>query len=307
MGKQTKKQKQKLKAQRQQEKEDEMHGAALEAQCERLRKMKLSREACGTEGQEHENDDLARAEKCGFRPCDVREELLRDAVAGTGAEGVRESAEEQLHEYFDALGLVCATGLDFTKPRSVTSDGARGAGGRVQAVPEPGTDEHFAAMHAPLEAAEVKRQATETLHRDNGSKRRGQKAARALAEGGKFIGGGGRRDMSSSAAGSVFDALGVETSESSDDESSGSNLEHGIAAIPTDSGDESDGDTELIAIEGGEKVRVDGELFDAIFAIREAQSYLRPKKVVAKLKQQGFGPNDETGDLKKIIEAVWAV
>ena len=76
MGKQSKKKRQQR--QKQQRKDDEVVGAALEAQVARLRRLQLSREACGTEGQEHPNDDLARAEACGFRVCDARAEAQRE-------------------------------------------------------------------------------------------------------------------------------------------------------------------------------------------------------------------------------------
>ena len=295
MGRQAKKHKQKAQKQRAQEKDDELLGAALEAQCERLRKMKLSREACGTEDQEHANDDLARAKACGFRLCDVREEAARATVAAA-AGGAGEVAAGELREYFDTSGS--APSGDPMTPR----DGSGGSADEPAPEAEPCTDERFAAMHAPLEAAEIKRQESETLHRDNGSKRRGQKAVRPLTDSREFTAG-----ATSSSSG--FDALGVDTSdESSSDSDRETDAREGV---PTESGDESDeGDTELIEIEGGKMVPVEGSLIDAIFAIREAQSYLAPKKVAAKLKQQGFGSNGEAGvgsDLKKIVEAVWAV
>ena len=69
----------------------------------------------------------------------------------------------ELREYFDAP--------------SSPGPSDEGSGSNTAAtVSERCSDEYFLAMHAPLERAERKRQGAAALHRDNGSKRRGQPA-----------------------------------------------------------------------------------------------------------------------------------
>jgi hypothetical protein len=279
MGKQSKKKRQQR--QKQQRKDDEVVGAALEAQVARLRRLQLSREACGTEGQEHPNDDLARAEACGFRVCDARAEAQREERgAQVDAAGAAAAAADELRQDLD------------TRPSSGPSDSDGGDGGDASGSPVGRcTDDYFLAMHAPLERAERKRQDDAALHRDNGSKRRGQPAARPDSA---------HRAGSSSG----FGALEVDSGDSSDESS---DSQRGVATMDdasTDSGEhEDDEPLETVVDRDGQQIHVEGELIDAILAIRTQASYLAPKKVAAKLKQQGF----ETAELRRVIDAVWAM
>eukprot|EP01043_Picozoa_sp_COSAG02_P012713 COSAG02_NODE_495_length_21151_cov_31.954256_14_plen_279_part_00 len=275
MGKQNKKKK-KQRQKKQEEEEEELFGAALEAQVARLRRMQLSAEACGTEDQEHPNDDLKRAAVCGFRVCDVQTEAKSEALASQATESVSNEAAE-LREYFDAP--------------SSPGPSDEGSGSNTAAtVSERCSDEYFLAMHAPLERAERKRQGAAALHRDNGSKRRGQPAIRPDSA----------RPAGSS---SGFDVLEVDSSDSSDTSGTG-DAQHGVEVLdspPSDSAGEDDDDLEIIMTRDGQQIEVTGELIDAIIAIRTQASYLAPKKVAAKLKQQGF----DTADLRRVVDAIW--
>ena len=269
MGKQNNKKK-KQQRQKQQEKDDELVGAALEAQVARLRRLQLSREACGTEDQEHPNDDLQRAASCGFRVCDIQAEAKREQLATQVVHSVsNEAAALELCDYFDA-------------PSS--------PGLRDEDRSSRWSDEYFLAMHAPLERAERKRQGAEALHRDNGSKRRGQPAMRP--------------DSAHTADSSGFDGLDIDSADSdTTDTSDSSDTQCGVETHdpPSDSADEDEDDIEIIMTRDGQQIEVTGELIDAIIAIRTQASYLAPKKVAAKLKQQGF----DTADLRRVIDTIW--
>ena len=272
MGKQNNKKKKQQQRQKQQEKDDELVGAALEAQVARLRRLQLSPEACGTEDQEHPNDDLQRAASCGFRVCDIRAEAKSEQLAAQVVHSVsNQAAAFELCDYFDAPS---SPGLSDEDSSSRWSD------------------EYFLAMHAPLERAERKRQDAEALHRDNGSKRRGQPAMRL--------------GSAHTAGSSGFDVLDVDSTDSdnSSDTSESGDTQRGVETLddpPSDSADEDEDDSEIIMTRDGQQIEVAGELIDAIIAIRTQASYLAPKKVAAKLKQQGF----DTADLRRIIDAIW--
>ena len=282
MGKQNKKKKRQQQRQRQQEKEDELVGAALEAQVARLRKLRLSAEACGTEDQEHPNDDIQRAAACGFRVCDILEEVQREEFAAQAAQSVGdETAAAELRDYFDAP--------------SSPEPSDKGSSSRAEdAASDRSSDEFFLAMHAPLERAERKRQDTQARHRDNGSKRRGQPAVRPDS-------------TCRTASSSGFDALEVDS-----DDSGSSSEQQGVEVLADplpdraaeeekEEDEEEESDIEVITTRDGQHIEVTGELIDAIIAIRAQASYLAPKKVTAKLKQQGF----DTADLRRVVDAIW--
>ena len=134
------------------------NAAAVAAQCARLRKMRLTAEAAGTEGQEHPNDDLVKAEQCGFRvvalPTPTQVSAALKSIPGVPAE-----AAAAIGQYFS----------------SGSEDEAHAE------VVERTDDAFFIAMHAPLEAMEAKQNAAEALHLDNGTKRRGVRAVRRSA------------------------------------------------------------------------------------------------------------------------------
>ena len=275
MGKQNKKKK-KQRQKKQEQEADELLDAALEDQVARLRRMQLSAEACGTEDQEHPNDDLKRAAACGFRVCDVQAEAKSEELAAQVARSVSsKAAADELCEYSD-------------EPSSPGPSDERSCACSAATLSDPCSDEYFLAMHAPLERAECKRQGAEALHRDNDSKRRGQAAA---------------RPDSARAAGSSsgFDVLEVDSSDSgaSSDTSETRDTQHGVEVTDSAGDDDDDDDVETIMTRDGQQIEVTGELIDAIMAIRTQASYLAPKKVAAKL--QGF----DTADLRRVIDAIW--
>jgi GNAT superfamily N-acetyltransferase len=107
--------------------------AAMAARCARLRQRRLSAGAAGTDGQEHDNDDVSRARACGYREVLVTAATIRAALAGAqikvGGTVPAESVQAALCEYFDDLST-------------------------NSAEEEPLDSAAFGARHAPLELLE---------------------------------------------------------------------------------------------------------------------------------------------------------